>query len=79
MMGGILDGKKCGENPSPLEEGGTNTLSSLAYHLQHLKYNLQDQTDFAFHDIVPLFRNIVIEEEISPIILLDFAIKKKRV
>lgn len=55
------------ENPSLIGEGGINIfLPFPADQLQQLKDYLQDQTNFAFHDIAPLFCNIVIEEEVPP-------------
>ena len=57
-----------GEIPPLLGEGGINIFLPFPVdQLQQLKDHLQDQTNFAFHENVPLFfRNIVIEEEIPP-------------
>lgn len=53
--------------PPLLGEGGIDIFLPFPVdQLQQLKDDLQDQTNFAFHENVPpFFHNIVIEKEIS--------------
>ena len=68
MMGEITK-EENGGTPSPTRESEINIHSLfLADYLQYLKYNLQDQVDFDFHDIAPLFSQNCYKGGNSPII-----------